>query len=79
MHCQDQDLRTRVVLEHLARSLESIQRRHADVKYRDIWPQFLRFFYGLAAVAGLPGNLPTGLGFQKRAQTLAHDFVVISD
>ena len=49
---QNENFRARIVLDHLARRFQAVQRRHADIEYGYVGLHFARLFDRFAPVAG---------------------------
>jgi hypothetical protein len=77
MHGQDEDFAARHRLEDLARGIEPVQLRHADVEDHDVRDQSLRLLDRLSAGHRLAADVPSRLACQQGAHPAAHDLVIV--
>ena len=78
VHGEDEDLR-RHGTSNLARSLQAIQLRHADVEDDDVGPKVDGLGHGFTPRARFAAHNPPSVPFQHGAHTLPHHVVVIGD
>jgi len=78
VHGQDEDF-GRHGTPNLARGLQPIQLRHADVENHDIGLQVDGLGYRFAARARFPADDPSRPPFQYGAYALTHDVVIVGD
>jgi hypothetical protein len=65
------------MLQQLARSVQSIEVRHANVHDHHIRLQLFGHFDRLTAIGRLSTHFPAFVFLEKRTQTPAYDFVVV--
>lgn len=65
--------------EDFASGIESVQIGHSDVEGDKVWFQLLDFLNGVSAVDGFGADLPSGVRFNERTNSLAHDLVIIGN
>jgi hypothetical protein len=78
VHAQDKDLRGHGASD-LARGLQAIQLRHADVEHYDVGLQVDGLGHCFAPRARFATDDPSRLPFQQRAHALTHDVMVVGD
>src|SRR5262245_62560200 len=79
MHAQDQQADRRQATHDLARGLDAVQERHADIQDDDVGLKSERFLDSLTAVAGLGDDFPPGLLLENLAEPLTHQRVIVTD
>ena len=77
MHGEDEHLRFGPGLSDSAQRFEAVQLWHDDVEKHNVGLELPGLFYGFAPRCRLAADLPSRLGFEQRAQALAHHVVII--
>ena len=75
-------IRTRTsgsALDDLARRLDAVQQRHADVEHGDVGLELEDLLDGVAAVAGLGDDFPVALLLEDLPQPLPHERVIVAE
>src|SRR5579859_4032066 len=67
----------RIVLQQLARRIQTVQVGHADIDNNDVRIQLKGFLDCFATIAGFAAHFPALVLLKQRAQTSAHDFMIV--
>jgi hypothetical protein len=65
------------MLQELTGRIQAVEIGHPNIHDHDVRVQLQSLLDRLAAVAGFTADFPAFMFFQKRAQTAAHDFMVV--
>ena len=76
---QHEDARARLGEHHLARRLDPVEHRHADVHQDDIWRELAGACHGLRAVAGLADHLDSRLRLENHPEAGTDERLIVGE